>query len=359
MTLAPPRTASASFDDTRDMNYIKPRGRRLSEYEAVICYSHPDMNTGWDGGDWTFRGMDGRLPLDPNNTRLRHPDWFEYRDPSKLWQRTYIKHQTGQEQTIQAATDGAKRTGSSAEIDPGWLSVLARYYEGFAFLEWGVFRSYASVVREAYGDTLTMAYGFSAMDHLRHQQAIALYSLELDEDAPSYQEGLGRAAWLDDPVYQAARRVVERLIVCTDWAETVFVTNLLLDPLLTNFVISKFFRRLAPLHGDLVTSVISMTAENDRARNLAGAIELVTMATAEQDREGRPVPAAENRALFQGWIESWAPEILEAVDAFAPVYELATVGNLKAGDARAQVHAECRAVLADLGLDLPLPEEKP
>src|SRR5882757_9153595 len=55
MTLAPPRTASASFDDTRDMNYIKPRGRRLSEYEAVICYSHPDMNTGWDGGDWTFR----------------------------------------------------------------------------------------------------------------------------------------------------------------------------------------------------------------------------------------------------------------------------------------------------------------
>jgi methane monooxygenase component A beta chain/propane monooxygenase small subunit len=359
MTLAPPKPASASYDDTRDLNYIKPRGRRLSEYEAVICYSHPDMNTGYDAGDWTFRGMDGRLTLDPTNTRLRHPDWLEYRDPSKLWQRTYIKMQTGQEQTIQAAMDGAERNGSLAEIDPTWLSLLARYYEGFAFLEWGVFRAYASVVREAYGDTLTMAYGFTAMDHIRHQQAIALYSLELDEDAGSYQEGLGRAAWLDDPVYQAARRVVERLIVCTDWAETVVVTNLLLDALLTNFVVSKFFRRLAPLHGDPVTAVISITAENDRARNLAGAIELVKMATAEQDSEGRPVPAAENRAVIQGWIDRWAPDILEAVDAFAPVYDLATVGSVKADDARTQVYAECQATLADLGLHLPLPEEKP
>lgn len=348
--------SKADFQSHRDLTYIKPRGRRLSEYEAVACYAHVDMDSGYEAAGWSFRGMDGREPVTRTNTRLLHPDWYEYRDPSKLWQRPYIRHQTSQEHNIQAAMDGAAREGAYAEIDPAWSAILAAYYEGFAFLEWGISRAYFSVVREARCDTLTMAYGFTSMDHMRHQQAIALYCLDLDGKAPGFKEGLGRACWLEDPVYRSAKRVVEELIDCRDWAEVVVVTNLLLDPLLSNLAVSKFFRRFAPLHGDLVTPVISMTAENDRVRNLAGAVEFVKMMTVEQDREGRPVPGGQNRATIQGWIDHWASPILAAVDAFMPVFDLPPVRPVTAEAARDAVVAECRDLLAELDLTLPAME---
>lgn len=65
-----------------------------------------------------------------------------------------------------------------------------------------MFKAHAFVTREALSDTLSMTYTFSAMDRLRHQQDIALYSLGLYEQAPGYTEGAGREAWLNDPVCQ-------------------------------------------------------------------------------------------------------------------------------------------------------------
>jgi len=349
-------TEDHPFYTPREPIYIQPRGRRVSEYESVICYSHVDLQTGYEAGDsWSFLGMDGREPVDTANTRLEHPKWYEYRDPSGLWQRPYIRHQDNQEHAIQAAMDGAVRQGAYQDIDPTWASeVLAPYYEGLAFLEWGISRAFASVVREARTDTLTMAYGFTAMDRLRHQQAIALYSLDLAEHLPHYKDGMGRDVWMGDPALQPARHIAEKLIACRDWAEVVVVTNLLVDPLLTNLMISKFFRRLAPLHGDVVTAVISMTAESDRARNRAGAVEFVTMVTAEADREGRVVPAAANRAVLQEWIDQWSPLVLEAVDAFVPVFGLAPCYAVDPDTARAEVVAECVELLAGLGLSLPI-----
>jgi methane monooxygenase component A beta chain/propane monooxygenase small subunit len=359
MTTVEKITADHPFYAVREINYIKPRGRRISEYEAVICYTHVDLDTGWEapGGNWKFLGMDGREPVNRANTAVHHPDWYEFRDPSKLWQRPYIRHQTYQEHSIEAAVQGAERAGAYAEIDAAWLDpILSRYYEGIAFFEWGMSRAFASVIREARCDTLTMANGFTATDHLRHQQAIALYSLELREQVTSYQDGLGREAWMEDPVFQPARRLVENLIACDDWAEVMVVANLLIDPLFANFTITQFFHRFAPRHGDTVTPVICVTAENDRERNRAGAVEFVKMLTAEQDRCGRPVPAAANREVIQGWISAWGPQVLDAVDAFAPVFEIPPVQPVKADDARDQVQSECRALLAEVGLRLPLRE---
>jgi methane monooxygenase component A beta chain/propane monooxygenase small subunit len=349
------------FYSVREINYIKPRGRRISEYEAVICYTHVDLDTGWEapGGNWKFLGMDGREAVNRANTALHHPDWYEFRDPSRLWQRPYIRHQTYQEHSIEAVMRGAERTGSYAEIDPAWLDpILARYYEGIAFFEWGMSRAFASVVREARCDTLTMTNGFTATDHLRHQQAIALYSLELREQVRNYQDGLGRAAWMEDPVFQPARRLVEDLIACDDWAEVMVVANLLVDPLFAGFAITQFFHRFAPRHGDTISPVICMTAENDRARNRDGTVEFVKMLTADSDRGGRSVPAEQNREILQSWISTWGLQVLEAVDAFAPVFEIPPVQPVKAHDARDQVQSESRALLAEIGLRLPMRERE-
>ncbi|MCI4676178.1 aromatic/alkene monooxygenase hydroxylase subunit beta [Candidatus Mycolicibacterium alkanivorans] len=345
-------TVGEGFYSARDLTYIRPQKRRLSEYEGVICNTQPDLGQ-FDSGGWYLLRPDGLGCQDARTTALVHPNWFEYRDPSGLWQRPYIKLQAQQERSIQGAITSAKANGALAEIEPEWLDLVSRYYEALASFEWGMFKAHAFVTREALSDTLSMAYTFSGMDRLRHQQDIALYSLDLHEQAPGYTEGLGAGVWLGDPACQGARRLVERLLSLRDWGEMVVMTNLVVEPLCTTVIGSEFFRRFAPLHGDVVIPVIEMTAEADRRRNRAATQALVKMLTADSDRSGRPVPAAGNRELMQGWVDSWYPDALAAVDAFLPVFDAVRAGSGFAERARQQVVGTTADILATAGLQVP------
>ncbi|MFR9802049.1 hypothetical protein ACL02T_07065 [Pseudonocardia sp. RS010] len=340
------------FYTPRDLTYIRPQKRRLSEYEAVICNAQPDMGQ-FDTGGWYLLRPDGLGCQDARTTAMVHPNWFEYRDPSALWQRPYIKLQAQQERSIQRAIDSAKLNGAFQDVAPEWAALLSRYYEAFASFEWGMFRAHAFVTREALSDTLSMTYTFSGMDRLRHQQAIALYSLDLHSQIDGYDEGNGMDAWLNDPILQPARRLVERLMSAGDWCEMVLMTNLVVEPMFTAFAGSEFFRRLAPWHGDAVTPVIEMTAEADRIRNRAATRQLATMLTAESDREGRTVPAARNLEIMQGWVDSWYPDALAAVDGFRPLFDRAPAADGVGDQARERVLAHTHDVLEQVGLRVP------
>ncbi|ACC38600.1 aromatic/alkene monooxygenase hydroxylase subunit beta [Mycobacterium marinum] len=350
---ATPEAIGEGFYSERELTYIQPQKRRLSEYEAVICNAQPDMGQ-FDSGGWYLLRPDGLGCQDARTTALVHPNWFDYRDPSGLWQRSYINMAAQQERSIAGASSSAKANGALGEIAPDWLHLVARYYEAYGSFEWGMFKAHAFVTREALSDTLSMTYTFSAMDRLRHQQDIALYSLGLYEQAPGYTEGAGREAWLNDPACQGARRLVERLLSLRDWGEMVTMTNLVVEPLIATVIGSEFFRRLAPLHGDPVTAVIEMTVEADRRRNRAATQALVKMLTADTDRAGRPVPAAENRDLMQRWVDSWYPDALAAVDAFLPVFDAAPVGSGGGEQAKRRVVSATADILELAGLRAPV-----
>ncbi|MDV7246316.1 MULTISPECIES: aromatic/alkene monooxygenase hydroxylase subunit beta [Rhodococcus] len=347
-----PETVGEGFYSARELTYIRPQKRRISEYEAVICHAQPDLDQ-FDSGGWYLLRPDGLGCQDARTTALKHPNWFEYRDPSSLWQRPYIKLQAQQERSIQGAITSAKANGSFSDIAPGWLDLVSCYYEAYASFQWGMFKAHAFVTREALSDTLSMTYTFSGMDRLRHQQDIALYSLDLHEHAPGYTEGAGAEAWLNDPVCQGARRLVERLLSLRDWGEMVLMTNLVVEPLFTALLGSEFFRHLAPLHGDVVIPVIEMTAEADRLRNRTATQALIKLLTADTDRSGRPVPAARNRELIQGWVDSWYPDALAAVDAFLPVFDAAPAGSGVGERARQRVVSTTADILEQAGLQVP------
>ncbi|HYT38030.1 MAG TPA: monooxygenase, partial [Acidimicrobiia bacterium] len=207
-------------------------------------------------------------------------------------------------------------------------------------------------IRLALSDTLTMMITFTAVDRLRHQQAIALFGLELEQELGGIPEGLGRQSWLSDPVYQPARRVIERLMAAEDWCEIAVVCGLLIDPLLSTLAGRHFFRRFASVNGDLVTPVISITAERDRLRYLRAVRGLVEMVTSDTDRAGQAVPAAANREVLQDWIDRWGPPVLAAVDAFLPVFDLPSMRPVVGEEARDAVVAGCATELERFDLEL-------
>ena len=157
------------------------------------------------------------------------------------------------------------------------------------------------------------------------------------------------AAWVEDPAWQPARTLIERLMLVDDWCETFLVTVLLVDPLLPNFVMSRFFRRVAPLNGDVITPTVVMTSERDLAAGRA----LVEMVLREMDRRGNPVPAAANHTVVQEWIDDSTPVVVAAMDAFTPIYRL-PLRTVDPATARHAVVTECQLMLSEFRLNLPV-----
>lgn len=295
----------------RDFAYIKPSGRRLSEYEAVICYLQPDTK-GFDGeGDLTSR-PDGRGTWPEDSTALRCQDWYAFRDPSEMWQRPYIARQTEQEHSIDRLVRYWADSGVLGKMSPEWAAVLGDLYVPCAFMEHGTFRAMAYAQREALSDTLATAMVFNATDKVRHAQGIVLYHLELIDAGVQIRTDDGKSSWLTEPMFQGCRRIIERLLATNDWAELSVAANLVIEPLIAGLLYNEILAHGASRAGDAATPVMLAEAAVDRQRNEAWTKRLVELVLDD------PVDAEQNRSVVSGWLASWYADVAAAMADLAP-----------------------------------------
>jgi len=287
-----------------DFDYITPRGRRLSEYEAVTCYTQPGVHGGGlqAPGDFMLR-PDGRPLFDPNSTAVKCDDWYAFRDPNQLWQRGYYTMQAEAERSIDVATNVAIETGAVQGVDGGWIEQgLLRTYFPFSHYEYGLFRTLNVSAREALSDTINNVVAFNAADKLRHAQAITILGLDLEGAIDGFDPTIGRQTWLEADEWQPVRRVVEEAMALGDWVEAVVATNLVLEPLLGEPLRQQVFSNVAARSGDTFTPVITGTAMNDWLRNSRWAQAFVEFCATCPGGEG-------NAKLLQDWTDSWAEKV--------------------------------------------------
>jgi methane monooxygenase component A beta chain/propane monooxygenase small subunit len=298
----------------RDFTYIQPSKRRVSEYEAVSLYVQVDPDVPYN--QLYMRTEEGRKAWRPESTRLRHPHWFDFRDPGRFWQRPYVRMQAEQERAIERLVEDAKAAGAFDAMDRSWLdAVLRDHYRVWSFFEYGLFRAFGVAQREALSDPIGNALTFQGFDHMRHAQAVVLYLLDLEGAIEGFRDEGAKARWLEEPVYQPLRRIAEELISFDDWAELCIVTNFVVLPLVAQVGVSALLRQHAPLYGDLATPVIVLTTERDRRRNIdvAGALAAMALDAANPDADA-------NRAVMADWFAKWQPRALAAAEALAPVW---------------------------------------
>jgi Methane/Phenol/Toluene Hydroxylase len=332
----------------RDHAYITPRRRRLSEYEAVTCYTQPGPDA-FDMEGWFTLGPgpEHRPAWRAESTRLRHPHWWDFRDPAQQWQRTYVRMQAEQERSIERVTEDAARTGVFADMDPAWLEqIVAGHYRTWSFLEYALFRAFAVASREALSDTLGNALCFQAFDHMRHAQDVVLYLMVLEENVAGFRDRGAKQRWLADGIYQPMRVLAERLMLSTDdWAELAVAVNLVVAPILGEVGLSQLVRRAGPFCGDPVTPFIVATSERDRRRNLAYTEELVRMVTDERVETHRA-----NREVLTEWVRRWTPETLAATRALRPLFALGAADRVGFDGALEIALDAQRATVRALGL---------
>jgi len=301
----------------RDFTYINSARRRVSEYEAVNLHCQPDARGGWDV-DPGLLVNNGRIAWELSSTKLDHPDWYAFRDPAQLWQRSYVKQQAEQERSIERTCEDAIAGGQLADLDPTWArEILGGHYRVWSLAEWGLFRASFTASRESLSDSLSAVLTFEAFDRLRHAQDVVWWMLALEKAVPGFSDAGAKDQWLTAEHYQPMRRLVEELMhACDDWAEVAVALNLVVDPIVGEVGLSRLVGRPAGLHGDSVTPMIVRTAERDRRRNQAWTQELVRMVTADN------VPAAaENGAVVEEWLARWTPAAIAAAEPLSVVHD--------------------------------------
>lgn len=325
------------FDGPRDFAYIKPMGRRLSEYEALNLYVLPletsmaqpvVKRTGW--------------PAD--STALRSENWYAFRDPAQRWQRSYIKRQAEQERGIERALASARDAGHLGRMPAEWARVIGDVYLPAAFFEHGLSRALMHAAGIALSDMLMVALILNSSDKERHAQDIVFYHYDLGEAGVPVGPDDRRTDWMEDLTLQGLRRLVEQVNATPDWAEVALMTNLVVEPLVGRYLFNEVLWVAAAAHRDVTTPAILLEAENDRQLNIGamGALARLVLADATH--------ADDNRKLVESWIATWYARAAEAMDTLAPVAQRIGVDP---GPARRAVEDGWRSLLAKVGLGVP------
>jgi hypothetical protein len=165
---------------------------------------------------------------------------------------------------------------------------------------------------------------------------------------PDFSDAAAKAVWLEDPIYQGARKNVEGLMASQDWGEVIIGVNLVLEPLFGALARVHFFSRFAPRNGDAVTPAILATAENDWQRNLKWTKEFVGILLRD------PEHGAGNKKVIEGWLATWLPATREAVQGLAPLFAIPTARPQTFTQARERAEEQYAALLKELNLAPPL-----
>lgn len=323
--------------------YFTPAKRRATQYEEVTLHIQ------WAPQNYATQGYFNRDVHNnpswyPESTLLQAGDWWAYRDPCEEWYRPFVDRQAAIGAAIEQAIAGAKRSSMYSHVSPLWIEFLSTHYALYRYPDYGLFMCQCHVQRDALSDVVSAPTVFQALEKDRHAQDVALYCMELESLIPGYSDENTMQFWMESPVWQPTRSLVEKLLACRDWGEVHLMINLVVEPLVSQLLSRELVLRYAPHFGDSVTPVIEQGVEADREMRQSSAKALVEFLI-KQD--------AGNVETINRWLATWAPRAVDAIDAFAPVFAALDSRGSAYAAVRARLLEDWAALLNGLGLETP------
>ncbi|OAI18858.1 MULTISPECIES: aromatic/alkene monooxygenase hydroxylase subunit beta [Methylomonas] len=340
------------LDTQRKMNYfVKPRGRRLTEYEVLTCYAQPTPDWipgGLDWGDWTQKFHGGRPSWGNETTELHSTDWHKHRDPAKRWHAPYVKDKAEEWRYTDRFLLAYSSEGQVRSIDPIWRDeVLNDYLGAFCFNEYGLFNAHSSASRDCLGDTLRMSIAMIGFDKVDNAQMIQLERTFLAKLVPGFPESTDepKREWTQGAIYKGARETVQDIWQATyDWNEILWSCHMVYDPLFGQFVRREFFQRLSSYYGDTLTPffINQMQLYFSQTKGITSDMFFECLG---DDAEFGDY----NRRMMRAWTDKWLPRTVQALQDFMGIFtKIPTIPGVTSKDA---VEAALERVFDDWKLD--------
>lgn len=345
-------TPDEPMESRRQMNYfVKPRGKRISEYEVLSVYAQPTPDWipgGLDWGDWTQKFHGGRPSWGNENTELHVTDWHKHRDPARRWHAPYVKDKGEEWRYTERYLTMYSSDGQVRSMDPTWRDeVLNDYLGAFLFNEYGLFNAHSSAARDTLSDTLRQSTNFIALDKVDNAQMIQLERVFLSKLVPGFPESTDepKKEWTQGKIYKGAREAVEKIWQDTyDWGEILWSCHMVYDPLFGQFVRREFFQRLSSYYGDTLTPffINQMQVYFSQTKGITSDIFFECVG---DDAEFGDY----NRRLLRAWTDKWLPRTVQALQDFMGIY--ARLPVIAGVSDKASVEAALGRVFDDWKLD--------
>lgn len=316
--------------------------RKPSPYEVTAARFH-----------YHFRRQPAPFELDPGmplnlwylkyreGSPFQVDDWEGFRDPHKLTYKDYVALQHDRETYLDLLIDTHEAAGSVTRLDPAWVATLRKLFVPLRFPLHVLQMTGLYVGQMAPSAFITNAAHFSAADEMRRVQRIAYWTKVLanTHSGELATTELARGAWENDPAWQPLRRACEQLLVARDWGEAFAARNLALKPAL-DALLNSLFADLARRNSDEFLALLFTEFQVDSQRSQDWSSALVSYAL-----EHRP----ELREVLTGWLGTWQPRAVEAVEPLAAAFATAPV-PIAADQVMGAVREQHRAFLQTCGL---------
>ena len=154
--------------------------------------------------------------------------------------------------------------------------------------------------------------------------------------------------WNSDPAWQGVRRVTEQMTAIDDWAEAIFVANVIFEPLVGELFRSQLVQQASPGNGDFVTPTVVGAGEWDYAsRDLRYTKVMFELLT--NDKEF----ADHNKEHLDKWLATWVPRCLVAARELSPIWSQPDAKPPRFEDGLDRAKSRFSGILSDLSLDVP------
>ena len=291
--------------------------------------------------------LDPGMPLDTwyltyrEGSPFQVEDWEGFRDPHKLTYKDYVALQHDRETYVDLLIDTHEAARSVTRLDAAWVATLRELFVPLRFPLHVLQMTGLYVGQMAPSAFITNAAHFSAADEMRRVQRIAYWTKVL---ANAHGDGLAttelaRGAWEDDPAWQPLRRACERLLITRDWGEAFAGRNLAVKPAL-DALLNAQFAELARRNSDEFLALLFTEFGVDSQRSQDWSSALVRYAL-----EHGP----ELREVLTGWLGTWQPQAVEAVESLAAGFATAPV-PIAANQVMGAVREQHQAFLQTCGL---------
>jgi propane monooxygenase small subunit len=332
--------------DSRKYNYFTPKGRKASHYEDMTLDVQPDPKR-YLLQDWIINFADGTPTYSEKWTAALSSDWHTYRAVDEEWERTHYQRQSTIEGMIAQAVENGRRSGAPTRFDKAWVKVLERHLGAYKHAEFGLGCSLMHAQRYGYTQMVNSTILTNSSYKLRFAQDLTLYLGDIGLDIAGFDAEVGKKHWLEDPIWQPTRQLIETIGGAEDFLEKYFATNIVFEPMIGELFRSGFVMQTAASQNDFITPTVVSSAEGDYQRNLANTVELLYMLVKD------PVHGEHNTGLFNAWLHTYGDLADAAARHLQPVWSMPTVKVAQFTEASAAAVARMRNIAAQLGLTLP------
>jgi propane monooxygenase small subunit len=332
---------------SRSFNYFTPRKRRSTVYEDVTVDVQPDPARHLTQG-WVYAFANGDAGYPEEWTALKSSNWHEFLDPNEEWEQTIYRNNGNVVRQISQNIEHGRTAHVFSQMNPSWVKVLQRHVFAWAHVEHGLgMHVYTPAQRDAPTNMINNAMAVGALHKLRFAQDLILYNLTLSEEVDGFEGSAHKEAWQSDPIWQPTRELVERLTGIRDWAEALFATTAVFEPLVGELFRSGFVMQAAAPQGDFVTPTIIGAGESDAVREQKVARALFRM-LADDEAHG-----ADNKATMQGWLDDYMPAAVAAGRNLQPIWSQPSEKVVRFEDSFDRSRERFEGLLGDIGLQTP------